>query len=174
VEIVVGRQFNLNNVEAEPSNRAAEQSRNFLQQAIINNLLTTFAPPEVIAQIADVAAMFGLQRNDFLIRCLKQLQVLEKMSKIPLTLLIQKGIKFGETLTKEQTKELEKLEPQLIELGKLVFSNTPLPADALLKLHELIIKAVRMNIDAATFTQEVPIVLAQTLAAQAGLNSILF
>ncbi|CAF1263526.1 unnamed protein product [Didymodactylos carnosus] len=143
-----------------PSNDIAvpqlRKSPNMFQQALINQLLNQFVPLDVQAEIKDVAAIFGFQRNDFLFECLQQLQKLEKYAKYNLVSLIKKAIKFAEEkLSREQQKQLEQLEQSGIELGKIIFSGR-IKEEELNQLYDLVMKAVRDQIDGQGFTDQLP------------------
>jgi len=149
--------FNIDNQDAFP------QPRNMFQQALINQLLNRFVPLDAQAEIIDVAAMFGLERNDFLLRSLKELQKLEKYAKLDLVNLLTKAIKFGETqITRDHQRQLEQLESKGIALGKLIFSNS-LQANALNPVYDLVMKAVRNQINGQTVVDELPKLIDQIL-----------
>ncbi|CAF1174861.1 unnamed protein product, partial [Didymodactylos carnosus] len=62
--------------------------------ALINTLLDKFRLVDAQAQISDVVTLFGFQRYEFLLECLKQLQSLEKYAKIDLITVTQEAIQF--------------------------------------------------------------------------------
>jgi hypothetical protein len=138
-----------------------------LFKVLINQLINLFVPKDAQAQINDIAALFGLQRNDFLLKSLKQLQALEKYAKIDLITLVKKAIKFSdERLLPEHVQQLEAMEDKGIQFGKLVFSNQIQPGQ-LNKIYDLIIKAVRLQIDGQTVVDQLPALVDEILLQNA-------
>ncbi|CAF0873993.1 unnamed protein product [Rotaria sordida] len=134
---------------------ARPQSRNFFQQVLINQMVNVL-PANIRNGIDDAAAIFGMVRHEFLLRCLKELQAFQAYSKIDFITAIQKAIKFGdEKLTREQEKSLESLEPQAIEFVKLLFSNQLQPGE-MNGLYDLLVKIVRQQIDGQTLVDVLP------------------
>ncbi|CAF3066823.1 unnamed protein product [Rotaria socialis] len=134
---------------------ALPQSRNVFQQFLINQLVNIL-PINIRDGINDAAALFGMTRNEFLLRCLKELQAFQAYSKIDFITAIQKTIKYvDEKLTDEQKETLESLEQQGIAIAKLLFSNQ-LQSDQKTNFYDLLVKVVRETIDGATFVIDLP------------------
>lgn len=104
-----------------------------------------------------------MTRNDFLVRCLKELQAFQTYSKIDFITAIQKTTKFiEEKLNDEQREELENLESQGLQLAQLIFNNALAPGE-LNKLYDLEVKVVRQQIDAQSFVDQLPFVIQEIL-----------
>ena len=115
-------------------------------------------------KINDAAATFNLTRNQFLLRCLKELQAFQEYSKIDFITAIQKTVKFvDDKLTDEQRQELEKLEEPGVKLATLLFDNQLLPGQ-LNGVYDLEVLVVRQKIDPQAFVDLLPILLAGILA----------
>lgn len=127
------------------------------------NQIVNVLPVNVREKINDAAETFGLTRNQFLLRCLKELQAFQNYSKIDFITAIQKTTKFiDEKLSDEQKETVDTLAPQGIQLAHLLFDNALLPGD-LDKLYDLEVKIVRQQIDAQSFVDQLPILVEEIL-----------
>lgn len=105
-----------------------------------------------------------MTRNQFLLRCLKELQAFQDYSKIDFITAIQKTVKFvDDKLTDEQRESLEALELPGIQLATLLFDNQLLPGQ-LNKVYDLEVLVVRQKIDPQAFVDQLPILLEEILA----------
>ena len=135
------------------------------------NQMVNVLPQHVRDGINDAAALFGMPRNDFLLRCLKELQAFEKYSKIDFVNGLQRIVKFiDEQLTREQQKELEKLEEKGIQVARLIFSNK-LQSGHLNGVYDIMAKIYRKQIDPETFVNVLPQIVDDILL-QALLNGV--
>ena len=117
--------------------------------------------------INDAAALFKMTRNEFLLRCLKELQAFQNHTKVDFITAIQKTIKFVEDrLSDEQQKQLEALEQPGIELATLLFANKLKPGQ-LTEGYALIVKVVRQQIDPQAFVDALPILVQDILSQHA-------
>ena len=114
-------------------------------------------------KINDAAASFGMTRNEFLLRCLKELQAFQSYSKIDFITAIQKTTKFiDDKLNDEQREELEDLAPQGLQLAQLLFNNALAPGE-LNRIYDLEVKVVRQQIDPQSFVDQLPLLVDEIL-----------
>jgi urease gamma subunit len=104
-----------------------------------------------------------MTRDDFLVRCLKELQAFQTYSKTDSITAIQKIVKFiNERLTFDQQNELKTMESEGLQLIALMVTNQIKPGQ-LNKLYDLIVKIARHQIDGDAFMNEVPTILNEIL-----------
>ena len=134
-----------------------------LSQLLINQIINVL-PVNTRDKINDAAATFNQTRNQFLLRCLKELQAFQEYSKIDFITAIQKTVKFvDDKLTDEQRDSLDVLEVPGIQLATLLFDNQLLPGE-LNKVYDLEVLVVRQKIDPQAFVDQLPILLEEILA----------
>jgi hypothetical protein len=104
-----------------------------------------------------------MTRDDFLVRCLKELQAFQTYSNTDSITAIQKIVKFiNERLTFDQQNELKTMESEGLQLIALMVTNQIKPGQ-LNKLYDLIVKIARHQIDGDAFMNEVPTILNEIL-----------
>ena len=117
--------------------------------------------------INDAAALFNLTRNQFLLRCLKELQAFQNYTRVDFITAIQKTIKFvEERLSDEQQKQLEALELPGIQLATLLFENKLKPGQ-LTPAYDLLVKVVRQQIDPQALVDTLTILVQNILSQHA-------
>lgn len=100
-----------------------------------------------------------MTRNDFLIKCLKELQAFQTYSKIDFITAIQKVVKFmDEKVTPEQQEELQQYEAEGLQVAALILTNQIKPGQ-LNSFYDLIVKMVRQQINGEAMVNEVPNIL---------------